>query len=72
MPDPNNRRDKALEDIARSLKDIAKILSSIEHQGRKLNRPDPFVAPQQEPEALADSTFPYAQSGNPYFQKRSE
>lgn len=48
--DPNARRDKALESIARSLDETNKLLARIEKNTRRVtftNHPDPFDVPQQ-------------------------
>lgn len=61
MPDPNARRDKALESIAGSLGDLVELLKKVEKNTRRTSitnhceRPYPFDVPQvqNEPGELA-------------------
>lgn len=76
MPDPNARRDKALETIARELGETNSLLKKIERNTRRVTitnhpeRPDPFDQPQEpQPEPLVDRGPPFPQSSHPYFKR---
>lgn len=68
MPDPNARRDKALEDIARGLGEANKTLAKIERNTRGVNvKPDPFNVPQEPQPGKDDPAYP--KSDHAYFKR---
>lgn len=73
MPDPNARRDKALESIARELGEVNKHLKRIADNGRRVTFTNsPYLERSERPDELGEdtdiTTGPYGSkrtTGNP-------